>query len=87
MLSIMPLCYACTSFSGIRGCHRSLAAALHFLHLFNCAIGFAGKPQSKVAIDWVSREKPRRFGKIFKEDVHACQQVRLPDVTVVYSAA
>lgn len=26
-------------------------------------------------LDWVERPRPRRFGKVFREDVIACQQV------------
>jgi len=26
-------------------------------------------------LDWVERPRPRRFGKVFREDVIACKQV------------
>ena len=33
---------------------------------------------NELPLDWVERSSPRRFGKIFREDVTACQQVSMP---------
>ncbi len=31
--------------------------------------------RDELPLDWVERPRPRRFGKVFREDVVACQQV------------